>query len=282
MSSRPEHTAPPELFYNDEEAHKYTVNSRMIQIQSELTRRCIELVCLPDEPCHVLDVGCGSGLSGQELSEDGHLWIGCDISASMLNVAVEREVDGDLIEHDMGHGLPFRPGSFDGIISVSALQWLCNADKRCHDPRKRLSAFFTTLYSSMARGARAAMQFYPENPDQMEMITSYAMRAGFSGGLVVDYPNSTRAKKIFLCLVAGGVAAPLPAPKGVDSGPATSAAFTASQRDGHRAGKHHKKGAKKVGKEWIIAKKERRRRQENKGEVRPDTKFTGRKRRPKF
>lgn len=28
----------------------------------------------------------------------------------------EREVDGDLILHDMGTGLPFRPGTFDGAI----------------------------------------------------------------------------------------------------------------------------------------------------------------------
>jgi 18S rRNA (guanine1575-N7)-methyltransferase len=27
------------------------------------------------------------------------------------------------------------------------------------------------------------------------MITQQAMKAGFTGGLVVDYPNSTRAKK---------------------------------------------------------------------------------------
>ena len=32
----------------------------------------------------------------------------------------------------------------------------------------------------------------------MELITSAAMRCGFSGGLVVDYPNSTKAKKIYL------------------------------------------------------------------------------------
>ena len=58
-------------------------------------------------------------------------------------------------------------------------------------------------------------QFYPENPDQvgctlcvrvvhdnepshplqMELITQQAMRAGFTGGVVIDYPNSTRAKK---------------------------------------------------------------------------------------
>lgn len=45
------------------------------------------------------------------------------------------QVEGDLALHDLGHGLPFRPGTFDGAISISAVQWLCNADKRSHDPR---------------------------------------------------------------------------------------------------------------------------------------------------
>lgn len=30
---RPEHSAPPEIFYNEDEARKYTTNSRMIAIQ---------------------------------------------------------------------------------------------------------------------------------------------------------------------------------------------------------------------------------------------------------
>ena len=35
------------------------------------------------------------------------------------------------------------------------------------------------------------------------MLTSTAMKAGFSGGLVADFPNSTRAKKYFLVLMVG-------------------------------------------------------------------------------
>lgn len=50
----------------------------------------------------------------------------------------------------------------------------------------------------------------------MELITAQAMKAGFTGGLVVDYPNSTKAKKFFLCLMTGG-SAPLPKALGVDS-----------------------------------------------------------------
>ena len=31
-------------------------------------------------------------------------------------VAVEREVEGDVMLGDMGQGLSFRPGTFDGVI----------------------------------------------------------------------------------------------------------------------------------------------------------------------
>ena len=37
------------------------------------------------------------------------------------------------------------------IFSISALQWLCNADKKYHHPPKRLLKFFSTLYSCMVR-----------------------------------------------------------------------------------------------------------------------------------
>jgi len=31
-------------------------------------------------------------------------------------VALEREVEGDVILGDMGEGMAFRPGTFDGVI----------------------------------------------------------------------------------------------------------------------------------------------------------------------
>lgn len=168
----------------------------------------MELLALPDddESRLILDIGCGSGLSGSVLEDSDHMWIGIDISKSMLDIAVEREVAGDVILGDMGEGMPFKPGTFDGAISISALQWLCNADKSYHNPHKRLLKFFTTLFSSLTRTARAVFQFYPENSDQIEMVTSQAMKAGFYGGLVVDYPNSAKAKKYYLVLMTGGAA----------------------------------------------------------------------------
>jgi 18S rRNA (guanine1575-N7)-methyltransferase len=156
--SRPEHVAPPEMFYSGEEARKYATNSRMREIQSTLSERAMELLALDGENKMILDVGCGSGLSGEVITEHGHQWIGCDISHDMLKVAVEQEVEGDVVVNDMGQGLPFRPGSFDGCISISAVQWLCNAEGSHSNPHRRLLTFFTSLFRCLVRGGRAVLQ----------------------------------------------------------------------------------------------------------------------------
>ncbi|OZJ05108.1 hypothetical protein BZG36_01402 [Bifiguratus adelaidae] len=205
--SRPEHIAPPEIFYGDDEAKKYTQNSRIASIQAEMAYRALELLMLPeDQSCYLLDIGCGSGLSGEILEEEGHIWVGMDIAPSMLDIARDRDVEGDLFLQDVGQGMAYRPGTFDGAISISVLQWLCNADKQVNFPKQRLARFFSTLYSSLKRGARAIFQFYPENDDQIQLIIDTATRCGFEGGLLVDYPNSKKAKKYYLCLFAGQAA----------------------------------------------------------------------------
>lgn len=294
MASRPEHVAPPEMFYNDEEAVKYANNSRMIKIQTRMSERAIELLNLPSRPCYILDVGCGSGLSGEALSEKGHHWVGIDISPSMLGVAAQRGVEGDLIENDMGQGVNFRPGTFDGCISISALQWLCNADKKSHVPYQRLKVFFQSLYASLAKGARAIFQLYPENPEAMELITSAAMRSGFSGGLVVDFPNSTKAKKMYLCLFAGdpgSVTLPEAATgdaamdeegdeEGTKPEPTTVLFSKPSDKDKRRV--RRKKGTRVVkGRQWVLQKKDRRRAQGK--HVAAESSYTARKRnKPRF
>ena len=240
-----------------------------------MCERAIELLTLQDdEPQLILDIGCGSGLSGEVLEEQGHIWIGMDISKAMLDVARSREIEGDLTLCDMGEGVPFKAGTFDGAVSISALQWLCNADKTSHHPQKRLYNFFSTLYAALTRNARAVFQFYPENGEQIEMITAQAMKAGFYGGLVVDYPNSAKAKKYFLVLMTGGTATDLPKGLGTEEGDEANQVGYARKRlemARNARGKPLKKS-----RDWILAKKERRRRQGR--ETRPDSKYTGRKR----
>lgn len=57
----------------------------MIKIQSEMAERALELLALPEgEPRLILDLGCGSGLSGRVLGSRGHYWVGMDISPDMI------------------------------------------------------------------------------------------------------------------------------------------------------------------------------------------------------
>ncbi|CAA6664496.1 unnamed protein product [Spirodela intermedia] len=285
---RPEVQAPPEIFYGETEARKYTTSSRIIEIQNRISERALELLALPDDgvPRLLLDIGCGSGLSGETISENGHHWIGLDISEAMLDVALEREVEGDIVLADMGQGLGLRPGCIDGAISISAVQWLCYADKSSHEPRLRLKAFFGTLYRCLARGARVVLQLYAENVDQSEMIMSYAMRSGFAGGMVVDWPHSTKARKAYIVLTCGppSISGALPKGKGEDGESCSDSDEEGSQTvhisDRNRPRKRLKTSKKGRGKEWVLRNKEKRVRRGK--EVPHDSKYTARKRKSYF
>ena len=172
-----------------------------------MTHRALELLQL-DSPSLIMDIGCGSGLSGEILSSvssvDGgpHVWVGMDISASMLDIALQKDVQGDLLLGDIGQGLPFRAGSFDAAVSISAIQWLCNADSSEVNPLGRLSRFFNGLYASLRRGGRAICQFYPKNDAQRSLISSAAIKAGFGAGILEDNLG-TKNSKLYLVLTAG-------------------------------------------------------------------------------
>lgn len=97
------------------------------------------------------------------------------------------------------------------------------------------------------------------------------MKAGFFGGVVVDYPNSTKAKKMYLVLMTGGNM-PLPAGLGTEQ--------TSAFHNRQRQNRCNRNKPLKKSRDWILEKKERRRRKML--DTRPDTKYTGRKRPGKF
>jgi 18S rRNA (guanine1575-N7)-methyltransferase len=304
MAHRPESKAPPDVFYNDKEARKYVFHAHTVQVQTRLAERALELLDLSNSlqaagPALILDLGCGTGLSGDVLTQAGHVWVGLDISSSMLAVAVERDVDGDLIRQDLGQGLPFRIGCFDGAVSISVLQWLCQAERSEQDPRQRLFMFFMTLYACLRRGARAVFQFYPSHEREIEFIFVQAKRAGFDGGLVVDYPNSSRAKKFYLVLRAGPLER---APRPIQTVSRFGAQTTARMADEHippsaddelphsaAAGSHsglQKAQRKKPWRSALAARrsieKKRARRLRQGKPVRPPSKYSGRRRSHRF
>jgi 18S rRNA (guanine1575-N7)-methyltransferase len=184
----------------------------------------------------------------------------------------------------MGTGLPFRPATFDACISISALQWLCYSNSKAQNPRKRLLRFFSSLYTVLKRGGRAVLQFYPETADQAVLVSETATKVGFAGGVVIDYPNSAKAKKHYLVLsfdrsttqrtrelglTGESVSEQQHVTVGSEVDPANSKKKKAPRK---------KKGVKT--KEWIVHKKATQRKKGK--DVRPDTKYTARRRPHKF
>jgi len=183
---------------------------------------------------------------------------------------------------DMGTGLPFRAATFDACISISALQWLCYSNSAAQSPKRRLIRFFSSLYTVLKKSARAVLQFYPETAEQAVLISECATAVGFSGGIVVDYPNSTKAKKHYLVLSCDR-SSKKQLPQGLveeqqQAQDRVQVALANSGKKGKAKPIRKKKGIKT--KEWIVQKKETQRK---KGKnVRPDTKYTGRRRPMKF
>lgn len=248
-----------------------------------MTLRALELLDLKS-PSLILDVGCGSGLSGEILSsvepEDGgpHTWIGMDVSPSMLDIALQRDVEGDLMLADIGQGVPFRAGTFDAAISISAIQWLCSAETSDTSPAGRLTRFFNGLYASLRRGGRAVCQFYPKNDQQRNMITQAAVKAGFGAGLLEDDPG-TKNVKLYLVLTVGSQAAD-------GEGGSKDITGVVEGMDGvdvmdmRRKQQARTTDVRKGTKAWINKKKEQ---MERKGKVvKASSKYTGRKRRIQF
>jgi 18S rRNA (guanine1575-N7)-methyltransferase len=152
------------------------------------------------------------------------------------------------------------------LYSISVLQWLLNADSSSHSPPQRLTKFFTTLHSALRNPSRAVFQFYPSSDDQVQLITQSAQRAGFGGGIVVDYPNSKKARKMYLCLMVGSQEV---VPSGIVEGEEMTVESKEKLRQevrnerrrrkektGGSSGKKRKNTEDKGSKEWILKKKD--------------------------
>ncbi|XP_075591082.1 putative 18S rRNA (guanine-N(7))-methyltransferase [Dermatophagoides farinae] len=177
----------------------------------------------------------------------------------------------DFVLADIGTKQDFEPGSYAGAISVSCIQWLCHSFQSDHNPRTRLRVFFQWLYDVLSTDARAVLQFYPSDDNQVALIGKAAASVGFSTFFYVDNPDSKKNKKLFLICTFGQ-------PTDPDSVIASALSEMNSTEHGRKL-KNGKKGAQSR-KQRVLNKKERQR---SLGKViKNDSKYTARKRKDKF
>ena len=90
-------------------------------------RRCAEMLSrfLPDRQAEILDIGCGTGLSGAALFEAGYGVIdGCDLTPGMLAKARERGIYRRLFEADLNRpplGAP--DGAYGAAVAVGVFSF---------------------------------------------------------------------------------------------------------------------------------------------------------------
>jgi SAM-dependent methyltransferase len=155
--SRPENVAPPELFYDAVEAGKYSGGSRVQAVQAAMAQRCLELLLLPaGAPALVLDVGCGSGLSGDVLAAAGHAWLGLDVAPAMLVAA--RESEAKYIVRSLQGKLRI------GLAEQSALVALARALTLTTPPPAVVTTSSAATLARRRRGARCARRSCASSP----------------------------------------------------------------------------------------------------------------------
>ena len=213
VSMRPEEDARgPAAHYDRAEAQRYSAEPQTVAVQTRLAERALELLqaaageALAAEPRRpgakrrrdepgpsgpILDLGAGSGLSGQVVEAAGLQWVGVDVSPAMLEVArAKRRGRGGLLLADMGR-LPLRRGTFRHVMGISSLQWL---------KRPELPAFFAALGEIVEDGGCAVFQVYCDSQGHADAILGAARANGFRGGLFVDVPHRTPARKTWVVL----------------------------------------------------------------------------------
>ncbi|UCC27905.1 MAG: methyltransferase domain-containing protein [Candidatus Bathyarchaeota archaeon] len=116
----------------DKIAKQYHADRHIFDNRKELE----QFVSLLPRNARVLDVGCGSGYTGEYLVEHGFNVVGVDFSQSMLKLAGRNVPEANLIKQDATR-LGFKTNSFDGLTSFYCI---------IHIPREKHASLFQSFH----------------------------------------------------------------------------------------------------------------------------------------
>ncbi len=185
-NKRPEDETTAEEYF-EKFGEAYASSNAIRNIQRKITLRAIELARW-SKGAKILDLGCGSGFSMEVLVEKGYKTVGIDISEKMVELA--KKAGFEAIKADAKE-LPFEDESFEGILSISMLQWLKPKD---------VERVAKECIRVLKPGGKAVIQFYPKSEEEMVKVGKAFVKAGFVGEFAIDNPKNPRKRKIFLVL----------------------------------------------------------------------------------
>jgi len=195
---RPEETYEKVLdYFRGDILTQYATSKSMRKIQQKITSRALELMNFSRKDALILDAGCGPGFASMYLKELGYRVVGLDIISDFLYYYEIKDLNP--VNADMCL-VPFKSNIFDGIISISALQWVFK-DNSDNKMKRNLINLITYFYSILRDNSKAIIQFYPKNDAVMSMIGKIITEnTKFCGEYIIDNPQNPKKRRIFLVL----------------------------------------------------------------------------------
>ena len=184
-------------YFKTETLADYAESKSIMRTQKKITIRALELLELKNNPSLILDAGCGPGFVAAYLNELGYKTVAIDIISQFLKYYSIEYLNPILA--DMCYP-PFKPNSFDSIISISALQWVIR-DVKNESEKNVLTNLFVSFYQILKPKSEMIAQFYPKSTLIMDYIAEIVnKKTNFKGNFIIDNPNNPKKRKIFLLL----------------------------------------------------------------------------------
>ena len=187
-------------YYNEDRCREYAHSKNMMRIQKKITKRALELLDIENGNLLILDAGSGPGFASFYLKDLNFSVIALELIPFFFKYYDLRDINP--IVSDMCY-LPFRSNTFDGLISISALQWVytdINNKRMTNNLTNLIKSFFYVLKPN----SKAIIQFYPKNTVLMDQIGKLIVNVSkFKGNYIIDNPNNPKKRKVFLKLEKG-------------------------------------------------------------------------------
>lgn len=190
-NDRPEeYLGDPYFYYEDDEVDKYARSGGMRRAQEKIAHRVLELLELENEGS-LLDIGSGPGYTAEVYRSEGYNVTCLDLIPKMIEKAKEKEFEAHV--GDMRQvGEIFTGRKFDGVVSVSALQWIKD--------KQEIQKVAQGIYSILDKNKPLIIQFYPKSEQELKETAKVFTQNGFHGEIITDWPDIPKNRTVYLVM----------------------------------------------------------------------------------
>jgi len=89
-------------------------------------------------------------------------------------------------------GKLFEGRKFDGVVSVSALQWIKG--------KQEIQRIAQGIYSVLNKNGLLVIQFYPKSEQELKETARIFTQNGFHGQIIIDWPNIPKNRTSYLVM----------------------------------------------------------------------------------